>query len=225
MTNIYILSLGQLIKSDQQKSIKAFASILQDQLDYSALYSYMSVYFYLKMDQCLNKVVDRHNMGYLDSGQFETELSNFLGIEKTPQFKDAWNAECEITPETLGNIVNLVYSLDKTSYQLVVTSATNPMHYTYVMNRINAELNKHDLPNFDKNPNIHLAISFELYETSHSTLTSLAISRNDLDLEGNKFISFDENIRANNVVYNHATFTSLDIKHLQGCLAESEDLV
>ena len=153
MTNrkVFIVSLGQLVESNQSASVKAFADLLvrnnkffnwlrPNKISNFLAFSFVSLA--LIYDNFFSKNIDRYKSGGINSAQFKLNIGRLLGLKSITEseFFGAWNAMCHIAPAQIEKLKNTCNSLSKSNdIQILCISATNPAHLQHIQAQIKGE--------------------------------------------------------------------------------------
>jgi hypothetical protein len=212
MTNIYVLSLGQLVESQESKSVQAFSEILQEQKGYSSFWALGIVYKELLIDKIYHHTIDSYLVGNITTDEFKVKLSSQLGIKETDKFCLAWNAMCEFSEETLKKIDNIISLQNKVHFEVQIVSTTNPMQFYFIQE------------NLDKNLDAQFTHSFEEGEKSLTELTKISIARNALDIIGNNIILVHRAIKCEDLDLDYAHCSSILQQDFLGNLETETEL-
>lgn len=202
--NVYLFSLGGLVKSDMNKSIKAFSNLVakESSLPY---FSTVWVYYSLFMDTSYYKTIDNYKLGKINSDEFKSKISSQLGIKESNEFESAWNAMCELTPEAAEKIVRIL-TQQQERFKLGIMSATNPLQYDYIISSVNKKLKDANLPNIDDNHGVTVVTSFEEHNLQLLELAKMAIQENGWDDHEYNIISLDSRITKDSLMLEYASF-------------------
>lgn len=189
-TPVYITPLGYLIKPNINKSIKAFSDLIANNYYFPSL----AIKFFLFIDYAYYRTIDNYKLGNINTEEFRSKIAYQLGIEKSTKIDSAWNAMCELSPETLHNIAKIFQLQQKEGYKIVIISATNPLQYNYVSAGINQELKDSGCVDLELNPDISIATSFTKHTLDLNKLAEIAIKNKKWNSSEYNIISFDSRI-------------------------------
>jgi hypothetical protein len=78
MTTNIILSLGQIAKSNEAKTLDSFASLLQEESKLPSFLAYATVYYVRAIDYLYYHTLDKYNKGEIKTNEFRAKLANNL---------------------------------------------------------------------------------------------------------------------------------------------------
>ena len=200
---VFLLTLDQLVQSDQSKTTAAFSKVKYDQSKKFPFFTYLRTYIDAALDLYvyprLNEnwgIINNFKKGLIDKDQFKDLLCERLDISlPNDGFARCWNAMCEISPENLTKIVELVKLASEQDFKLCIVSATNSLQFDYIKAQINNKLAEAGHNSLDQQPNIVFAKSYETGQLSHTALAESAIFEKNLDQEGYQLISLHGGVR------------------------------
>lgn len=175
--NTYMMSLGQLVNSDINKSINAFGALLPK----DSFYSYLGTWWIklsLLIDKVWYKTIDNYKRGdvTITTEVFRKRICKQLGIKATDdQFDNAWNAMCAISDETAKEISDLIKIQQDHNFNISIISVTNELHINYVISTIDAILQRENLPPLHTNEGFKITPSCAQNTLSFSELANVAI--------------------------------------------------
>ncbi len=203
---VYFISLGGLIKSDITKSVAAFSDLLAKE-SYFPYFTEARVYSALLMDKAYYKTIDSYKLGKIDTNEFKAKISYQLGIKNGPEIETAWNSMCELTKEAKERIFEFSESQATEHFKICLVSATNPLHYNYVIDQINKDLTRDNLLKITENARVVIKTSFEENTLSISELAKIAIEENNWDSSTYNLTSYDSRLTAENLMLKEAEFS------------------
>lgn len=186
--NIFIISLGQLIPPDPQKSIDAFAELVANQSGFP-YFAKARVFFAWILDKLWYGTIDSYKKGNLEFGVFERRLCKQLGINyKSGAVLKAWNAMCAIQKDTTEKIKELFDLQKELGFILVIITSSNAKHFELLEKQISQLLDPNNLT--------PITTSFEKHTTSISELAQIAVQNTNYDQKTYNIISLHRDIRS-----------------------------
>jgi hypothetical protein len=159
--NVLIVSLGQLVASDESASVKAFAKIpaIRSKVPGS---SWLPEFIVdkaagaiVKLALYKDSIIDKTIYTYktqnppMDWDTFYTRIVGQLGVTKQDlpeaDFKNAWNAMCVPSTEIIEQLKELAQIQKETGLKIVVPSATNKEQFEFIQSVFKKEGIKFDV--------------------------------------------------------------------------------
>jgi hypothetical protein len=134
---VYVLSLGQLLESDINRSIQAFTTLLREK---GKWFPGLRVKGALLWDRLAGHTIDAYKTGSIDTDIFRQRMKASLGISTSctdQEFDEAWNKMVTIEDIQKQSITGLFEKInEKPNTYLVIASDTNPLHVAAFQKRM-----------------------------------------------------------------------------------------
>lgn len=132
-----LLSLGQLVQSDFQKSIDAFTEVRREQ---NSLLAGLFVKIKLLIDTLFTHVIKNYKSGKLDDDTFLKKITSKLNLKDQASSKEkvktAWNAMTTISEPQIEEIRKLATLQQEHGTHLIIVGHTNPLHHQHIMEQL-----------------------------------------------------------------------------------------
>lgn len=169
----FILSLGQLIKSDKQRTVDEFKKFS------SNVTSQMSKF---------DSLIAPFKEGKISEDDFFKDLNEYFPKQSQQELKDAWNTMCILSDEIIQELKYLQRLQEQQSFKLLIVSETNKTHYDFVCEQFSTK---------EINLDIKFALSFKEDTLSPQEIINQALSHDPSlinDQPGEHIISLKDEI-------------------------------
>lgn len=198
MTKIAVISMGQLMSTTLDASVRAFA----EASEHSEVYvKAQAVFDELPFG---HSYIQEYKKGEIGEAEFFDGLRQRLSrtAEELPDdnIREAWNAMTGITPEHEDKARAVARAIVENDVHLVIASATNPLHQQANLEALQRVLGEHYEPFMEK---VTFALSYEEHTLDRSTLAARGIQKATeehwIEASGTEIASFHSDIQAETV--------------------------
>lgn len=186
---IIVVSLGQLIQSNQQRAVDAF---IEEMTKTGKWFPAARVKAALALDHFWHGTIESYKRGDLqDDAEFRSRINDQLGLNLGDEaFDRCWNAMCEVDDAVKTQLAELKELQDKHGFKLVVVSATN-----LIQDRFIAEQLGEDSVLAETREDVINSRSYQVGTTNVREQARRAITENKLDIAENEIVSLHNAMR------------------------------
>jgi hypothetical protein len=198
MSKIAIISMGQLMNTTLDASVKAFAEASHHSETYVKA---QAIYDELPFGR---SYIQEYKTGHIGEAEFFDGLRDRLGrtAETLPDdaIRDAWNAMTGIHPDHEDNVRAIAAAVIRNDLHLVIASGTNPLHQQANLEALERVLGEQYAPFIESTT---FALSHEVHTLDRATLATQGLAQvtaeTGLDPQYTEIGSFHSGIRADAV--------------------------
>lgn len=139
MSKIALITLGQIVGTDIEKSISAFASLSVRDSWFPSVISYPAYWVMAAAkytyDFYVTGNIDKYKKGEMTTADFISYLREEFSVNASDDdIKSAWNAMCGMSERARNKFANIIEDLRvHHDYKLAIVTMSNPLQYECVM--------------------------------------------------------------------------------------------